>query len=76
MTPPLCGVAADAVLSSRVAHAEVRAAIAAAHRSARLTSEHAEHAKRSGTDSERRSAWWRCPTWSPTMRATLPRSMR
>lgn len=38
--------AADAVLSSRVAHAEVRAALAAAHRAARLTGEQAEQAKR------------------------------
>jgi uncharacterized protein len=36
---------ADAVLSSRVANAEVRAAIAAAHRSARLTSAQHEGAK-------------------------------
>ncbi|QBI19672.1 PIN domain-containing protein [Egibacter rhizosphaerae] len=37
---------ADAVLSSRVAHAEVRAALAAAHRAARLTTEQNEGARR------------------------------
>jgi uncharacterized protein len=37
---------ADAVLSSRVANAEVRAAIAAAHRAARLTTEQNAGAKR------------------------------
>lgn len=37
--------AADAVVSSRVAHAEVRAAIAAARRATRLTSDQSEDAK-------------------------------
>ncbi|MEX0658824.1 MAG: type II toxin-antitoxin system VapC family toxin [Egibacteraceae bacterium] len=37
---------ADAVLSSRVANAEVRAALAAAQRAARLTTEQHEEAKR------------------------------
>jgi uncharacterized protein len=50
--------AVDSVLTSRVAHPEVRAALAAARRDARLDGTAYRQARPTGTSSIGRCGWW------------------
>ena len=64
---------ADVLVSSRVAHPEVRAALAAAHRAGRLDDRGHRRAKRLWNATEQHCDWWSSPRSSNAVPVTSPR---